>query len=207
MLKKHNSIVCLVLTLLTQSSQAQSSLPPRTVLVQKGIVLKFAIVAELNSGTARKGDAVPLRLTRPLVVDGITLLPVGAQAQGRVSEVKRAGPKCVSGFIELDVPQVRFPDSSIALTEVAFRTPRSGAPIPEKINDSQIRRGRHDLLKAIPFIILLTPLYLLAAISVGAGENGGTGGGLPPCAYGREFIFPVGSTVGVVVGKKHRVQY
>src|SRR5580698_8178600 len=100
------AIVCVFLTLLNQSSQAQPLMPPRTVVVQKGVVLKFATVAELSSETARKGDHVPLVLTRPLVVDGITLLPIGTQADGMVTKAKKAGPKCMQGYVEWEVDRV-----------------------------------------------------------------------------------------------------
>jgi hypothetical protein len=106
MLKPHNAIAYVVLTALTYSSQAQSSFPPRTLVIQQGVVLKLATIAELSSATAKKGDDIPLQLTRPLVVDGITLLQAGAQINGRVSYVKKAGPKCARGLIEWDVAQV-----------------------------------------------------------------------------------------------------
>src|SRR5579862_828732 len=144
MLKSQNAIAYMVVVALIQSSLGQSALPPHTVVVKKGVVLKFATMAEVSSGTAKKGDAVPLQLTRPLVVDGITVLPIGAQAQGRVSKVKKAGPKCVWGEVELEVPQVRFPDASIVRTEVGWRSTRSDWAVPE------IQRNEHEDLKKIP---------------------------------------------------------
>jgi hypothetical protein len=208
MLRTHTAIVCMVLTLVTQSSQAQSPLPPRTAVIPKGTVLKFATVAELNSATARKGDAVPLRLTRPLVINGITLLPVGAQAHGRVTKAKRAGPKCAEGSVEWSVDRVSFPDSSAALTEVWAKS-WSGIDlaVPEMIDSRQIQRGRHFRLMGIPEMIVLAPLaipyFLVLTIAFALdGDNG------PPCtANGSEYIFSAGSTVGVAVARNHTVRY
>jgi hypothetical protein len=199
------AIVCVLLTLLNQSSQAQSSLPP-AVVIQKGIVLKFATVAELSSETARKGDHVPLVLTRPLVVRGITLLPIGAQAYGRVTKAKKAGPNCTWGYVEWDVDRVRFADASSALTEIYFSTARLDTPMPETIDGSRVQRGRHDVLEALPELIVLAPLaapYVVASLISTLFHHG-----RPSCAVnGTDYVLSAGSTVGVVVAKKHRVRY
>ncbi len=175
-------------------------MPPHTVIVQKGVVLKFATVAAFSSGTAKKGDEVPLRLTRPLMVDGITLLPVGAEAQGRVRRVKKAGPTCAWGEVEVEVSQVRFPDASTARTEVWLKSERPNLSMPE------IRPDEHEILNTIPEIILyapLVPFWLIWAIITGDLFRSD-----PPCvADGRDDIYPAGSSFGVVVVKKHRVQY
>jgi hypothetical protein len=206
MTRAQNTIVYLLLTALNQPSEAGYALPPRVVIVEKGVVLKFATVADLSSGTAKKGDDVSLQLTRPLVIDGVTLLPIGTQARGRVSESKKAGPKCRAGLIDFKVGQVSFPDGSVALTEVYSRVPRPDTSVPEKIDGSLVRRGRHDELENLPQIILVAPLvaalipvYLVAALSR---KNSN------PCVGdGRDYVFPAGSTVAVVIGKKHRVRY
>jgi hypothetical protein len=193
------SIVCILL-ILNQSSQAQS------VVVRKGAVLKFATVAELSSETARKGDHVPLVLTRPLVVDGITLLPIGTQAYGRVTKARKAGPKCSRGFVEWQVDQVRFADASSTLTEIYFSTARLDTPMPETIDSSRVQGGRHDVLDALPELIILAPLaapYLVAYLISSLFHRGG-----PSCAVnGTDYVLPAGSTVGVVVAKKHSVRY
>jgi len=204
MTRFQNTVVYLLLAALNQPSEAGSALPPHVVVVEKGVVLKFATVAEVSSGTAKKGDEVPLQLTRPLVIDGITLLPVGTQARGRVSELTKAGPKCRAGVIDLEADKVRFSDGSIALTEVYYRGP--DVPVPEKINSRLVRRGRHDDLKGLSQVILVAPIvapFLLVYLVSSLFSKNGT-----PCVGdGQDYVFPAGSTVAVVVGKKHRVRY
>jgi hypothetical protein len=207
MLRRQTAIVCLLLPALNQSSLAQSWVPPQTVVIQKGVVLKFATVAELSSETAKKGDRVPLVLTRPLVIDGITLLPVGTQAYGRVTKAKKAGPKCGAGFFEWEVDRVRFADATSALTEIHnFQWRSRDAPIPESINSSEVQRGRHDDLKALPQVIVLAPFaapFLAAYLISDLFHRQDTS-----CAgKGTDQVYPAGSTVGVVVAKTHRVRY
>jgi hypothetical protein len=180
-------------------------------------VLKLATVAELNSATAKKGDDVPLQLTRPLVVDGITLLQAGAQIKGRVRKVKRAGSNCGSGLIEWDVAQVRFPDSSMAQTEAFYlNPPEADFGLPERLGASDHRwiagmkggrqPSRFDVADIFPIILLspvIVPFFLFDLVT---GNINGRGN--KPCAVnGLEYHYPVGSTVGVVVLKEHVVRY
>ena len=198
MSKPQTAIVYILLTALTQSSQAQS------VVVQKGAVLKFATVAELSSETARKGDHVPLVLTRPLVVDGITLLPIGAQAYGRVTKARKAGPNCTQGRAEWEVDRIDFADASSAPAEIHFQG-RSPDRVPESIDSSEVQRGRHDGLKELPQVIILAPLAapVFAAYLISSFFHRG-----PSCTdNGTDYVLPAGSTVGVVVAKKHSVRY
>jgi hypothetical protein len=180
--------------------------PPRTVIVQKGVVLKFATVTELSSATAKKGDRVPLVLTRPLVVDGITLLPIRAQAIGRVTKAKKAGPNCTQGYVEWEVDRVRFADASSAPTEIRFPGSLLDTPVPESIASSDVQRGRHDYLEALPEIIVLlvltAPFFALYLVESLFHRDG------PSCTgNGTDYVFPANRTVGVVVAKKHRVRY
>jgi hypothetical protein len=150
-----------------------------------------------------KGDRVPLVLTRPLVVDGITLLPIGAQAYGVVTKAKKGGPNCTQGFIKWEVDQVRFGDASSAVTEIYTTAPWPDTPVPELVDSSEVRRGRHDDLKALPEIVVFTPPLFAAYIIYALFHPRSTG-----CTgNGSDNVFPAGSTVGVVVAKKHGVRY
>jgi hypothetical protein len=205
--------IVLVSLLLAQSSYAKSPLGPRTLVIPKGTVLKFATVADLSSETAKKGDPIPLRLTRPLMVDGVTLLAEGTPAQGRVTKVKRAAKNCKDGSLEWDIDRVSFPDSSVALTELYLRASWPGAPVPENISSRAIRRGRHDKLKTGLELVALSPLIApvalafapwMIAVLVAPDPDGKS----IPCGYpGSEYHFPAQSTVGVAIAENHRVRY
>src|ERR1051326_276673 len=61
----------------TANTLAQEA-PAQEVVVRKGTVLKLSTLQPLDSATARPGDEVSLRLSRPLVVNGVTLLREGS---------------------------------------------------------------------------------------------------------------------------------
>lgn len=56
--------------------------------MRKNTALKFALLELLYPVSAKVSDDVPLRLARPLVVDGVTLLPAGGVFHARVTKVK-----------------------------------------------------------------------------------------------------------------------
>jgi hypothetical protein len=48
---------------------------------------------------AKAGDDVPLRLSRPLVVNSVTLLGEGEVLHGKVTRIKRSGPRGRNGEV------------------------------------------------------------------------------------------------------------
>src|SRR6476659_9687056 len=70
---------------------------PQQLIVPRGTAVVMTTTQPLSSVTARPGDGVPLRLSRPLVVNGVILLREGEVLHGKVTHVERAGPKCQFG--------------------------------------------------------------------------------------------------------------
>jgi hypothetical protein len=83
-------LVLLSTVLLAVSAVAQNniSLPTRTVL---NVKLETAI----TTSASKSGDPFSARLTQPVMLDGKTVLPVGASVQGRVTMVSE--PRRISG--------------------------------------------------------------------------------------------------------------
>jgi hypothetical protein len=94
--------VLVVIGLVIPGGAQQASTSPHTVLVRKNMALKFALVEPLDPAMGKVGDDVPLRLARPLVVEGVTLLPVGDVFHARVVKVKEP-KKCKGGEVELEL--------------------------------------------------------------------------------------------------------
>jgi hypothetical protein len=92
------------------------------VLVRKNTALKFALLEPLDPVPAKVGDDVPLRLARPLVVDGVTLLPAGGVFHARVTKVKQP-TKCKGGDVELELSRVAFADSTYCKNQSIFHKP------------------------------------------------------------------------------------
>lgn len=67
--------------------------PPafRTVTVPAGTSLAVSVLSNLGSKTSQVEDVVKGALATPLVIDGITAVPKGAEMRGVVSEAKESG--------------------------------------------------------------------------------------------------------------------
>jgi len=74
-LKFFAGLLSVALALSGDAGAQQASTSPHMVLVRKNTALRFALLEPLDPVPV--SDDAPLRLARPLVVDGVTLLPAG----------------------------------------------------------------------------------------------------------------------------------
>jgi hypothetical protein len=67
--------------------------PPefRTITVPAGTSLAVSVLSNLGSKTSQVEDLVKGSLAKPLVIDGITAVPQGAEVRGVVSDAKASG--------------------------------------------------------------------------------------------------------------------
>ena len=70
-LKLFAVLLAVARTLPDDAGAQQASTSVHTVLVRKNTALKFVPLEALDPASARVGDDLPLRLARPLVVDGL----------------------------------------------------------------------------------------------------------------------------------------
>jgi hypothetical protein len=56
----------------------------QAVLILRGASMQFETQQPINASTANRGGDVPLRLIRPLVIDGTVVLPPGFESHGVV---------------------------------------------------------------------------------------------------------------------------
>lgn len=119
--------------------------PLHKVTIPHDTFLTFKTVGRLDSGTAKVGDDVPLRLLRPLIIrraaQVITVLPEGAEVHGRVARVKHAGRNktaagCGDGWLAIDVQRIVFPDHSAARVQTVGQHP-AGGPFPVTMSLAQ----------------------------------------------------------------------
>ena len=169
--------------------------------VRKHTALKFVLLQPLSSATAKVGDDVPLRLARPLVASGATLLPVGEIAYGQVTKVKPA-KKCRDGQLEWEFSRISFADSTTAKTKLLFVSARPDFPV----DDSYSHRpsagspdlNTKDALGLFVMTLVVLPFLLLSMLF--EHDRG-------DCSFGGEYFLPANSTVVVVITRDHRVRY
>jgi hypothetical protein len=165
------------------------------VMVQQGEWLHFETLRGLDSATTKAGERVPLRLTEPFVVDGVTLLTVGAKAEGRVSKVQRLEMHCRNGDVKWSVDSISFPDGSRLSAEIRQTCPRNDRCItyPTKRDRCAARCVALHAWEA-PFWALALPFYL--------------GDKIRRCDItARDYVLPERSRVTVGILRTHTVHY
>jgi hypothetical protein len=190
-LKFFAGLLAVALALPGDAGAQQASTSPHMVLVRKNTALKFALLEPLDPVSAKVSDDVPLRLARPLVVDGVTLLPAGGGFHARVTKVKQP-TKCKGGDVELELSRVAFADSTTARTKVFFISPLEDAEVAENYSS---HFSASNIPGALVISLVMLPLDLLSY------------------AFGHDYcpdqvVIPRSAkTVAVIFTKDHRVRY
>ena len=147
-----------------QPPRAASSPAQQTVRVRKGTLLKLQTEAALGPDTARPSDDVPLRLTRALYVEGVTLLPAGTLLHGTISKVTPPNKYCRSGEVVWQLKSVTFADASTAKARLGYRG-ADDIRVPDNINDDLSPGDRAGTaIRGALVVPLVPPLLLVAGI-------------------------------------------
>ena len=202
----------LIVTLMLTSSAQNTDTKPRTVTLRQGQVLEMKLVKRLNSGRAKVGDIVVLRLKEPLLADGVMVLPAGWPVHGRITDVKRAAKNCQPGSIHWELEPLTMTDGrkieiqSIAedvararlLDQVPHDTagPDAGGKAGGKSGETTTPKTGSSVggviknialvIVCVPLLILMFPLYVRAesadSCPGGKGREESVGGGRAPYA-------------------------
>ncbi|QNO28333.1 hypothetical protein EEB18_005115 [Sphingopyxis sp. OPL5] len=78
---------------------AAAPIPPAVVL-RRDTPIHFMVVSEVTTKTHLAGHRFRLRVDRPVVVDGVTIIAVGATAWGEVLAAKKSGNVGKAGSLE-----------------------------------------------------------------------------------------------------------
>jgi hypothetical protein len=188
----------------SSDAPAQQTQAQRTI-VRKGAGLKMALLQPLDSRTAKEGDDVPLRLSRPLVVDGVTLLREGEILHGKVTRVKHAGPRCRDGEVKFKLNGVPFADGTTARSSIRFATSEPDAKVADQLDTGEVSPFVWLVVIpiAMPFfaalVVIASPVLLINALSPGTYNS---------CSMpGKDYQLPVNATIGVAIMKDHHVSY
>ena len=199
------ALALLAIGLVVSSEAMAQQTPAQRTIVRKGASLKMATLQPLDSRIAKEGDDVPLRLSRPLVVNGVTLLREGEILHGKVTRVKNAGPRCRDGEVRFKLDRVVFSDGTTARSRIHFITPKPDAEVADYLDTQEPGPVFWIFVApiAMPFVVALvvvaSPMLLFNALVPSA---------LNPCTMpGKEFQLPANATVAVVIRRDHHVSY
>ena len=98
-MKKYAAVLC-ILALAAMAAAQNISLP-------EGTTLKVKLETTLTTALSKSGDPFSGRITQPVLLDGKTVIPIGATVEGRVTKVSE--PRRISGKPTLSI----FPEALI----------------------------------------------------------------------------------------------
>lgn len=123
--------------LLAGSAWAQTGMT-----VPEGTALKVKLATTISTFTSKVGDAFQAKVTEPVVVDGKTVIPVGATVEGRVTKINE--PRRIKGkpTIALFPEHLIMADGQrIMLNAVLVDTDIHGTDVNE---EGQFKGSGHD---------------------------------------------------------------
>ncbi|PTQ13320.1 hypothetical protein CLG96_04255 [Sphingomonas oleivorans] len=98
-------------TIITQPA----SVAPSTLLVDRDTMIRLMVVNEVTTKTAKAGDRFLLRVDEAVVVDGVTVIPVGTKAWGEVVSAEESGVVGKSGKLSARLLNIELPSGTVAL--------------------------------------------------------------------------------------------
>jgi hypothetical protein len=159
----------------------------------------------LDSGSAQIGDEVSLKLLRPLVAEGATVLPGGSIIQGRITKVKRAGKNCREGNISWTFHSIRMANGkTVKMQIVSYALAHPGNTSTDRVfldsTGRKIARIAENTVivttVVVPLAVIASPLLIAMVIGMSAeGRCGGIPGSEESVSSGTVFYAAVSKTV------------
>lgn len=88
------------------------TLPNGTVVLRAGTIIPMELMNTITSSNARNGQIVDFRVLADVEVDGKTVIPAGAIAQGQIVRAKKNGMLGMQGELEIAVRNVKAVDGT-----------------------------------------------------------------------------------------------
>ena len=98
------------LPLLTRRPDGAAAAPVREYLVPSGTRVLLSLVNAVNTKHSHEGDRVYLQTAFPVVIDGRTVIPRGANVTGTISNSKRPGRVTGKGEIYIRFDELTLPN-------------------------------------------------------------------------------------------------
>jgi hypothetical protein len=89
---------------------------PGAIVVAKDTMVRLMVLNEVNTNSAKPGDRFVLRVDENVVVNGATVIPVGAKAYGEVTRIKSNGAAGKAGSVGAKLLYVELGEDRIPIT-------------------------------------------------------------------------------------------
>jgi hypothetical protein len=86
------------------------------LLVPQDTLIRLMVLNEVSTKTAKPGDRFVLRVDEPVVVDGVTVIPIGAKAWGEVLDAKESGPAGKAGRLSARLLSVEVGSAQVPIS-------------------------------------------------------------------------------------------
>jgi len=97
------------------SKTTSKSLVPQEVVIPSGTAITVRLQNAVSSATSSPGDQFEAVLDQPIVVDGETIAPTGAQVTGRVVAARRSGRLTHPGYLRIALASTAVKGKTILL--------------------------------------------------------------------------------------------
>jgi hypothetical protein len=105
----------------------QSTKHAGKILVPRNTLVRLKVLSEVNTRHKKAGDRFVLRVDEPVIVDGVTIVPIGAKAWGEVTKIKESGAAGSTGKISAKLLHIDLGAGTIPLNgEEQSKGPGSG---------------------------------------------------------------------------------
>jgi hypothetical protein len=165
-----SALLVLGLTLTAQAQDAKGG--PKTVRLRRGQTLDLTLSTPIDSGHAKPGDDITLKLVRPLIADGATVLPADWIVHAKVTKVKHAGKNCRDGQLVWKLDPIKTPGGDRITVQKVYSYPANlgtGYPprwVPLDRPLKKISVGVVKTTGALAAYIALSPLMVPMAIAL-----------------------------------------
>jgi hypothetical protein len=157
----------------------------------------------IDSGHAKLGDDVTLKLIRPLIADGATVLPADWIVHGKVTKVKRASKNCQEGEVAWKLDRIKTPGGDQLKTQEVYSYPLklsvSGEDPVWVSLDTPLTKagGAAKTIALLPVVVALSPLLVPMGIAASGGNCGGKTGTEKSLPLGLGDLYAVSKTVRI----------
>ena len=158
--------------------------------VPTGTELHLILETPVSSETAKPEQTVRARVSKPVVISGMTVIPEGAPVRGTVVAAERSGRVKGRALVSL-----RFNEVTVAKTPYRISTARI-------VRQAEATKGE-DATKIGVGAGVGTAIGAIAGgkkgAAIGAGIGGGAGTGAVLATRGKEVTIPAGATLRTTV--------
>ena len=162
-------------TAATASADPAPALGRAPLILPKAHPIVIAIDKEMGSKISQTGEVFPIRLARPVVIDGVEVLPAGIVGEGQVVHAKKAGLAGAAGELILAARYLDHGGRRIELRSFRFL----------EASDIELAKGQDNIGAVNAATALASPL----AIFIGGGNTNVPSGTIASAKIRNDEVF------------------